>query len=441
MSELFAKKCWSGEFYLPNSYDKRFCGEIEYSPEKGVVLSYTIAGRDVPAQSDVLFGVLDTGEKCTLVGQFSPRDYQPSVRNGDFYRRDKAGFLYLAIGDFLAPDEILFDYDFSIPNLQEFFFPEGSVESFTQSDKPFYRLVTQFGEIEVVCNASFQLLDEEIESHFFSENVDALNDLKLAFKNIAAKHGEHFLVRKDIAYRIQLKFTSGAMIQRAYSQLEDLTNLFALLICAPVHPESINAYKEKAPLHGPITIKIYPSMVLNSRTTELCTRRRFHHSMPITKSTAPLDSIVGAWLRNPKLHSSVVSSIQNETGRRNEHAAHGDVVLYATQLESISHMAGKSEKLKYEYPIVTYGCQKLQATFDRIFANCGTTNVGEAISELRNELAHVGRPKKILEILTLKDLVQISQCLRLTIIGYIFTTIGVPQDAITRYQEVFSPDT
>ena len=409
MTELFAEKRWSGEFYLPNSYEKRFCGQVEYSPEKGVVLSYTIIGRAVPAQSDVLFGVLDTGEKCTLVGRFSPQDSKTSLRDGDFTRRGKTGFLYLAIGDFLAPDEILFHYDFSIPNLQEFFFPEGSVESFTQSDKPFYQLATQFGKIEVGCNASFGYLPEEIESHFFSENVDALNDLKLAFKNIAAKHGEHFLVRKDIAYRIQLEFKPGATILAAYSQLEDLTNLFALLICAPVHPESIHAYKEKAPLQGPITIKIYPSMVLNSRTTELCTRRRFHRSMPITKSTAPLDSIVSAWLRNPKLHSSVVSSIQNETGRRNEHTAHGDVVLYATQLESISHIAGKPEKLKYEYPIVTYGCQKLQATFDRIFANCGTTDVGEAISVLRNELAHVGRPKKLLALLTLEDLAQISQ--------------------------------
>lgn len=292
----------------------------------------------------------------------------------------------------------------------------------------------------MVCNASFQLLHEEIESHFFSENVDALNDLKLAFKNIAAKHGEHFLVRKDIAYRIQLKFKPGATIQGAYSQLEDLTNLFALLICAPVHPESIRAHKERPPLRGPITIEIYPSMVLDSRTTDLCTRRRFHRSMPITKSTAPLDSIVSAWLRNPKLHSSVVSSIQYDTGHRNEHTAHGDVVLYATQLESISHMAGKPENLKYEYPIVTYGCRKLQDAFVRIFANCGVTDVGKAISDLRNELAHVGKPKKMLATLTPKDLGQISQCLRLTIIGYIFTTIGVPQDAITRYQVVFSPD-
>ncbi|MBP6734926.1 MAG: hypothetical protein KA142_09615 [Chromatiaceae bacterium] len=72
MTELFTAKRWTGEFFLPDSYEKRFFGEIQYSPEEGVILSYTIAGHDVPAATEVLHGVLSSGDKCTLIGRFDP---------------------------------------------------------------------------------------------------------------------------------------------------------------------------------------------------------------------------------------------------------------------------------------------------------------------------------------------------------------------------------
>src|ERR1035437_10278970 len=123
MTELFIGRRWVGEFFLPDSYDKRVCGEIQYYPEEGVRLSYTITGRDVPAETEVIHGVLATGEKCALVGRFSPQHAGHTLRNGLITRPGRTGFHVLAIGDFLAVGEMLTNIDFSLTNLQEFFFP------------------------------------------------------------------------------------------------------------------------------------------------------------------------------------------------------------------------------------------------------------------------------------------------------------------------------
>lgn len=439
MAELFTEKRWTGEFFLPDSYEKRFFGEIQYSPEEGVILSYTIAGHDVPAATEVLHGVLSSGDKCTLVGRFDPHHAGFSLRSGLATRPGKAGFLCLAIGDFLTHDERFADIDFSLTNLQEFFYPSGFKDFVKYSEKPIYSLNTPFGVMEVGNTATFGSLHSDIASHIYSREQAALDELSLAFKGIEAKYPESFfMLKKDIAYRIFLKFAPEITIRGAYEHITSLSNLFALLIYSPVYPESIRLRKP-GPDEHPLTIDLYPSMVLDPRTIKLCTRDHFHWHMPITQATVPLDSIASTWLQSPQNHSPIVSSIQHETGFRNEHAAHGEIVLYATQFESISHVAGQKDK-KYEYPLASYGTQKLRDGLMKALGATSLEDAAVAVGDLRNEIAHVGRPKRWLTTLSLGKLVRISQYLQLTIIGYILTNIGVPANAIATYQDRYCPD-
>lgn len=439
MTELFTEKRWIGEFFLPDSYEKRFCGEIYYSPEEGVILSYAITGHDVPAEAEVLHGVLSSGDKCTLIGQFSPHRAGTTLRNGLVTRPGKAGFLCLAIGEFLAHDERFADIDFSLTNLQEFFYPSGFKDFVKYSEKPIYSVDTPFGRIEVGNTATFGSLHSDIASHIYSRDPAALDELSLAFKEIKTKYPKSFfMLKKDIACRIFLKFEPEVTIQDAYEHIISFSNLFALLIYSPVYPESIRLRK-LGPDEHPITIELYPSMVLDQRTIELSTRDHFHWHMPITQSTVPLDSIVSAWLQAPQNHSPIVSSIQHETGFRDAHAAHGEIVLYATQFESISHVAGQKDK-KYEYPLASFGSQKLREGLMKTFGVSLLEDAAVAIGDLRNEIAHVGRPRHWLATLSLGQLVRISQYLQLTIIGFILTNIGVPANAIGTYQDRYSPD-
>jgi len=439
MAELFTEKRWAGEFFRPDSYEKRFCGEIHYSPEKGVILFYTITGDDVPVATEVLHCVLSSGDKCTLIGHFSPRHAGITFRSGLTTRQGKAGFPYLAIGDFLTPDELFSGIDFSLTSLQEFFYPSGLKDFVKYSERPIYTVDTPFGKMEVGNTATFGSLNSDITSHVYSRDQAALDELSLAFKEIEAKHPDSFfMLKKDIAYRIFLRFTPEIAISHAYEHITSFSNLFAILIYSPVYPESIRLRKPGTDGH-PVTIEIYPSMVLDSRTIELSTRNHSHWHMPITHSTVPLDSIVLTWLQAPQNHSPIVSSIQNETGFRNVHAAHGEIVLYATQLESISHIAGQKGK-KYEYPLASHGSQKVCEGLMNAFGKSSLEDVAVAIGDLRNEIAHVGRPKRWLATLSLGQLVRISQYLQLTIIGYILASIGVPADTICAYQDRYSLD-
>lgn len=441
MTELFSRKQWIGEFFLPDAYERRFSGQIEYSPENGVLLSYTIKGHAVPTESDVIFGVLATGEKCTLGGRFSPQHAGITLKNGLTTRSGKAGFMFLVIGDFLTHDELLFDFNFSLTNLQEFFFYKGHKDIVKYSEKPLFTLSTPFGDMTVGNNASFRPLHKDIKSQIYSRDPDALNELESAFKEIEAKYpNSFFMLKKDIAYRIRFQFNSGTTIRQAFDHISDIANLFALLIYSPVYPDSIHAQKKQGVDHT-ITLEIYPSMVLDTRTIELATQERFHFRMPITYSSIALDQIVRTWLQAPRNHSTIISSIQHETGFRDEHSVHGEIVLYATQFESISHNAGEKGKYrKYEYPLNSYGCQKLRDGLSTTFGKVGLTDIGKAVGNMRNEIAHVGKPRTLLATLSLKDMVHISQYLELTIVGYIMATIGVPTSVITKYQEDFCPD-
>ncbi|MGK2915565.1 MAG: hypothetical protein ACSLE5_14155 [Porticoccaceae bacterium] len=439
MAVLFSEKRWTGEFFPPDAYEKRFCGEINYSPEEGVVFSYTITGSDFPEKTQVLHGVLSTGDKCTLIGLFPLQRAGFSVRNNLSTRPGKTGFSALAIGDFLAPDERVSSADFSLTNLQEFFFPRGFKDHVKYSEKAIYSVATPFGKMEVGNTATFHALSKDIESHIYSDEPSALNELSLAFKDIEAKYPQScFMLKKDIAFRIFLEFTPAITIIDAYKHIADFSDIFALLLYGPVYPESIHVRKPGTD-NSPIKIELYPSMVIDPRTIELTTGSRSHWLMPIKQSTVPLDAILSNWLREPKIYSVIVSSIQHETGFRDTHAAHGEIVLYASQLESISYDDGKKDK-KYEYPLATYGCEKLREGLANIFGKSTLADTAIAVGKVRDEIVHVGRPKHWLTTLSLSELVQISTYLQLTVIGYILTKIGVPKNTIVDYQEKYAPN-
>lgn len=80
--KLFEERQWVGEFFVPGQYEKRFPGKIDYSIEDGVKLSYAITDKELPSESELVYGVLDTGDKCTLIGNFKPHRTGISVRNG-----------------------------------------------------------------------------------------------------------------------------------------------------------------------------------------------------------------------------------------------------------------------------------------------------------------------------------------------------------------------
>ena len=148
---------------------------------------------------------------------------------------------------------------------------------------------------------------------------------------------------------------------------------------------------------------------------------------------------MGGWLENSKKYSMIVSSLQSATGFSDWHSVHGELVLYATQFESISHSDKADSNKKYIHPVEKYGSEKVKSQLTTIFNNVGQSDYGKGIGDLRNEIAHVGKPQVLLSKLSLGDMVSISQYLHVTIIGYILTLLGINKNIINNYQDKYTP--
>jgi len=425
MNELFTQKHWSGEFFLPGGYAQRFGGDIAYSPGNGAVLSYAIRGAQNPPATEILHGVLANGEKCTLAGSFL------AGRSG------KAGFPCLAIGEFLAKGDKFRKFYFSLANLEDFFFPGGSKAFAKYEQKAIYSVRAPFGKLEVVNTASFGALKDDIASHIHSFEPAALDELNDAFSRIRKKYPRAFLMlKKDIEYRLLLEYSRGATVAEACAQISRVADLFALLAFRPVHPGSIHVAKASRDIQ-PTTIAIYPALELDSQEAGARAHARRPGLLPITRDTIPFESVIGRWLESPPVNPAVISAIQHGPRPGSLRPAHAEIVLYAAQFESIAHLAGRREK-RHAYVLSTHACRKLQDEMGRLLGQTGAEAMGKALGEIRNEIADMGKPGKWLAKLPRADLLRISRLLQLTIIGSTLAGIGVPPDAIVRYQEWFS---
>lgn len=439
MENLFNESEWVGEFFFSlDQYEKRFSGKIEYSPEKRVTLDYSITGLEVPGEVDVVYGVLHTGEKCTLVGRFKPAHSGVRFKQGLNTRYGKSGFLCLVIGDFITSKELFFNSSFTLTNMQEFFFPSGYKDLVKYSDKPLVSLKTSNGEINVGNNATFGFFGKDITAQVFSKNVEALDELQKAFEDIQVKHPDaFFMLKKDIAYRIAEKTTAGLDIEGILASITNISNLFAILTLSPVYPEEIKIVKGEK--EAAVTLSVYPALGLERRTLEICKQSTSHFRMPIKNTNISLADVLETWLQRNRDFSTIVSGIQTETGFRDEHSLHGEIVLYATQFESISY-SNKIKDKKYQFPIDTYGIPKISSGILEIFKTVGITDIGVGISDLRNEIAHVGRPKTLLKKLSVRDLMYISRYMHIVIVGYVLSELKIPSDVIKSYVDAFTPD-
>lgn len=76
-----------------------------------------------------------------------------------------------------------------------------------------------------------------------------------------------------------------------------------------------------------------------------------------------------------------------------------------------------------------------------IFSIHNNNTLGKNLSDLRNELAHVGRPKKLIKILNISDYVDVAEMLKLVVVSHLLEQIGVARDVIYEYQKRLLPKT
>ena len=424
-----------GEFFEQEcSNTGRFAGKIKYSPHNGLQLEYSISDSDAPKSCKKLFGILSNGKKCTLIGVFdfdsgTAHMGQIQVKSGVH------GFYYLIIGDFVGDEQLIECTHFTFNGMQEFIHPQGWASQLKYQDTPIVKVSSDNWDIEVNNVAYYSMVGNRLKNLIHSRDEQAKEKLNTALDSIQEEHPKaNFNLRKSLKYYIRYATNEVKGASDNISNITKIASLFSILMARPVFPEEI-----KLTLNGKDkTVDVLSSMALETRTVELAQEEVNHHFMPLNWKQLDMSAVLSNWFRVYDDFLVLSVAHQYETGFRTLHYAHSDIILYSTHLEAINvDLDGRTNK-KYEGPIERYASPDLDFKLRKAFEKTGEENLGKAISTLRNELAHVGRPKVMMKKLNIDDYIEIGQMLKLVVISHLFSKLGIARDKIHNYQRHLS---
>ncbi|WP_342178566.1 HEPN domain-containing protein [Serratia nevei] len=86
-----------------------------------------------------------------------------------------------------------------------------------------------------------------------------------------------------------------------------------------------------------------------------------------------------------------------------------------------------------------YASSSLKNNLESIFSKFNKKTIGENITIVRGELAHVGRPKKLMKVMTIDDYIKIGLYLKVTITSHLLSKLGLTKEQIERYQSKVAP--
>ncbi|OBT16582.1 hypothetical protein A9266_18430 [Vibrio tasmaniensis] len=424
-----------GEFFeTQESNTGRFAGKVKYSPQNGLQLEYSISDTDAPSDCERLFGVLNNGKKCTLVGIF---DFNSGTHHmGSVHVRSGVhGFFYLIIGDFVTDDQLIECTHFTFNGMQEFIHPQGWITQLKYQNSPIVEVHSEDWDIEVTNVATYSMVGNRLKNLVDSRDNEAKEKLDIALDTIQAEHPRaYFNLRKSLKYYVRYATKELDNAGDIINQITKISSLFSILMSRPVFPEEM-----KLTLNGKEkVVSVLNSMVLETRTVELAQKEVSHNFLPLNWKQLDMSVVLSNWFKVYDDFRVLSVAHQYETGFRTLHYAHSDIILYSTQLEAINIDLNGQSTTKYVNPIETYASSELVSQLRKIFEKVNEVDLGKAISSLRNELAHVGRPKVMMKILTIDDYVDIGHMLRLVVISHLLSKLGIDKAQIHQYQSRLS---
>lgn len=427
---LFSKSEWTGEFYPPNEFERRFAGKVTYSPNTGAVLAFTVIEPIEPPEGVLLHGMIDHGIPCTAFGRFNPG----FMGHSNHARHGSVGLEFFVIGEHLSCEDRYKTISFALTGLQDFFFPTGFPQHVRYEGKPIHTIKVDFGEVEIFQAVALEFLDlNNIDGWIWSPDNDAMAAMRASLQSIEQERpGARFMLRSDLAYKFTLRSQTGFSPREADKYVRSISELFALLRFTPTFPEEVFAFRDIDA--GTPSLEVYPWLGLNQSIVIRAKEEQSHHQLPLTVNDIDLPSAVERWLAINSRFDTIISSIQYDVGFRTPHSAHGDLVLFASQLEAISQEAGEPENRKYAYPLERFCYWQLREKLDSLFQRAGVTDISVGISDLRNEIAHINRPKKLLSKLPVSDLMGIARCMQLIVLSYVLDKVGVAETVRGDYQ-------
>jgi hypothetical protein len=216
--------------------------------------------------------------------------------------------------------------------------------------------------------------------------------------------------------------------------------LLSLLLFHPVRPIELVILEEDREGYKHLDMLItMPG--LNKKTISSLMQGQIHQWMPITPDSVSLPKIFKNWIKfsngnYANGYNDFTAKIANDFGVYHEHSVRADFVMLLTQLEQITKEHKMKPSEKYNYPISLYDKSTvLQVIKKALCFDQSVENVGVRLTELRGEVAHIGRPRKYLKNLSSINFLCVCKCLDIIIVSHIYTELGVSAKVIRQYQE------
>lgn len=427
---------WLGLFSYPDG-SVSFPGKLKYSPEFGVQLEYLCDMGAKIGEATYLVGALESGKKCVLVGEFKPHTGGLRIDNISIYR-GTWGFPYCIFGTDLSPDNRYTEINADFSNFQEFCFPQGFKSTAPWRKDGVVLFSNDSVEISLQEQANFEFAGDHYANVFHSDNPEILKEIGDFWKLLREKYPQDYLfARKDIHWYLQVRHPSGATARDLLLDIFSYSDLLSLLLFSPVRAVEVSIlgeYENEKKVRHPVLMTLSG---LNSDALEFLKKETSHQLMPINLPSIDASVVFERWWKSCKGYSSFVPKIVHDFGHRTAYQSRSELVLLLTQLEKINDEIKGDKSRKYQNPIQHYGCAELQSLLRSALSlhQRPEEELGIVLSDLRNEIAHFGRPIKLLDNLTLRRLIIVCRCLDIVVASHIYQQLGITEQTIDRFQK------
>lgn len=435
---LLIEQEWTGTFFPPDRQDLSFAGRLKYSPSDGLQLEFarpmSMADRELKWR--YLHGHTSKGVPLTLVGEFSAERNGFSFNHGMSYWTS-AGyhFDYVIFGHHFEDTDTFDTFEFDISGVQEFFAPDDMKIRIPHSTTEIVDASCDVGRVSVVHSSKFHFVGDDLRAFLHSKDTDALNELQSAYVGIRARKPDFLpFLKKQLDYLFRFVPKNELTILKAHEVVVSIANLFAMLSFEPAKIKHFSATARDKD-GKPYSMTVFTWMINDKATIERSQSERSYHSLPLNNADVNLGLLLSNWLVQADRYSTISSLLQNKVSVISEHEIHGNIVLTATQLEGIALQEGvTAKKEKYEYGLRNHASEKLRKRLS-VMLDCAEADIGETVSDLRNEIAHVGRPKKLLAKIGRRKQFLVSSALQTVVIGYALEKVGLTKQARDKYQD------
>ncbi|WP_155416629.1 hypothetical protein [Burkholderia vietnamiensis] len=433
---------WLGLFWTPNK-EIEFPGKLTYTPENGLALEFMCGAGAKFDKTTYLYGVVATGEKVTIFGDFNSAYFGYHFGEVSIYQGNPK-FHTAVFGAHVEPDDKFSGFTLDLTNFQEFCHPQGWKGLAKYSNQPLFQGRADDLSISIVNTGKFSFLGKAAENLFFCENDQVTEKISQAILEISRQHeNEQILQRKDIGWELWIEAERGVSYSEVMGNIGKLENLLSLLIFSPVRRTEASILVADQQGDGKFRRLPFLSSLfdMSKHKIEVLQREISHFHQAITPRAAKnFSEIISNWFANFDGFQSFVPQIANRFGRYHEHELRASVVLNLTQLEAISRYLGcNGEKDKYDLPLKTYDKTHIREILKFSLGIDDVDKIGKKLSEMRGEIAHVGRPIKLLAKIGTRGLLKISRCLEVVITSHIYEKLGVPEANIVEFQKKENP--